>query len=339
MKQKLLRLPRNELGRDFVVGDIHFKTIDLHKGLKALGFDSAVDRVIAVGDLIDRGPGVLDGLKLLGELWFFSVLGNHEQMLIDAFRANPHAAYTANGARWWMTIADDSKEMIIEKLEGLPVAIEIESARGIVGVVHADVPTGMSWKEFVASLDNPQIEELALWGRERVIKHYRAGVQGIWRVCTGHTWIPQPLRLGNFLGLDCTGGGEGALAIYCVQDDTIYVDGRSMSLDSAEVITEQLHALEQTLAGLKTMTHSNKLIESQALSLEAESLVKQVNSAWLAMRDELTDSQQLINALHGINLLTGERKAAKLEELKARYEGTQIEQLLERLLGQEEVYK
>ncbi|MNR44672.1 hypothetical protein D3C85_1634430 [compost metagenome] len=57
------------------------------------------------------------------------------------------------------------------------------------------------------------------------------------------------------------------------------------------------------------------------------------------MRDELADSQQLINALHGISLLTGERKAAKFEELKARYEGTQIEQLLERLLGQEEAYK
>jgi serine/threonine protein phosphatase 1 len=339
MKQKLLKLPRNEHGRDFVVGDNHFKTNDLHKGLRALGFNSAVDRVVAVGDLIDRGPGVLDGLKLLGEPWFFTVLGNHEQMLIDAYRANPDARYSAHGAGWWSTIADESKGMIIEKFEILPTVIEIESARGTVGVVHADVPAGMSWKEFVGSLDNAQIEELALWGRERVIKHYRAGVQGIWRVCTGHTWIPHPLRLGNFLALDCTGGGEGALAIYCVQDDTIYVEGRSVSLDSAEVITEQLHALEQTLAGLKTMTHSNKLIESQTLSLEAESLVKKVNSAWLAMRDELTDSQQLTNALHGISLLTGERKAAKLEELKARYEGTQIEQLLERLLRQEEAYK
>lgn len=45
MKQELLRLPMNDLGRDFVVGDIHFKTIELHKGLRALGFDSAIDRV------------------------------------------------------------------------------------------------------------------------------------------------------------------------------------------------------------------------------------------------------------------------------------------------------
>lgn len=43
--RKVLRLSQNEQGRDFVVGDIHFKTIDLHKGLKALGFDSTVDRV------------------------------------------------------------------------------------------------------------------------------------------------------------------------------------------------------------------------------------------------------------------------------------------------------
>lgn len=208
-----------------MVGDIHFKTIDLHKGLKALGFDSTVDRVIAVGDLIDRGPGVLDGLKLLGEPWFFTALGNHEQVLIDAYRANPNARYRAHGAGWWSTIADESKGMIIERLESLPTVIEIESARGIVGVVHAGVSAGMSWKEFLGSLDNAQIEEVALWGRERVIKHYRQGVQGIWRVCTGHTWIPQPLRLGTFLALDCTGGGEGALAIYCVQDDTIYVEG------------------------------------------------------------------------------------------------------------------
>lgn len=45
----LLILPENHVGRDFVVGDIHFKTSELHRGLKALGFDQSVDRLIAVG--------------------------------------------------------------------------------------------------------------------------------------------------------------------------------------------------------------------------------------------------------------------------------------------------
>lgn len=333
MTQRVLRLPRNPLGRDFIIGDIHFKTIDLHKGLRALGFDSTTDRVIAVGDLIDRGPGVLDGLKLLGEPWFFTVQGNHEQMLINAYRENPQARYSSHGAGWWSIIADESKGMVIEKLESLPTIIEVESVRGLVGVVHADVPAGMSWQEFVGSIDNAQIEEIALWGRERVIKHYRVGVRGVWRVCTGHTWIPHPLRLGNFLALDCTGGGEGSLAIYCVQDDIIYVEGRPVSLDGAENLSERLQELEQVLSQLKVEVNSNRLIESQNLSRKAEALAKQANSSWITLREEDAESRRLINALHGLSLLTGERRAAKLDDLTARYRGTQTGQLLQRLFG------
>lgn len=327
----VLRLAKNDHGRDFVVGDIHFKTIDLHKGLHALGFDKEVDRVIAVGDLIDRGHGVLDGLKLLGEPWFFTVLGNHEWMLIDAYRRDPYARYASHGAGWWSTIADESKPMIIEKLESLPVVIEIECAQGIVGVVHADVPSGMLWGEFVGNVVNPQIEEIALWGRERIIKHHREGVIGAWRVCVGHTWIPSPLRLGNVLALDCTGGGDGPLAIYCVQEDTIYVDGRSVSLEAVGLVTEQLQKLEIILGELKTTVHGNKLIESQGLSLEAETLIKQARSTWLPLMAEIAESQHLVNALHGLSLLTEDRKKAKLGELKARYAGTHMGNLLNRL--------
>lgn len=176
MNSKVLQLPKNLRGRDFVVGDIHFKTTDLHRGLHALGFDKTKDRLIAVGDLIDRGPGVLDGLKLLSEPWFFSVQGNHERMLIDAYDANSEARYSAHGAGWWMTIADESKAMIIGKLRSLPVAIEVESDRGTVGVVHADVPAGMAWPTFLEQLDNHAMEEIALWGRDRIVKHHREGV-------------------------------------------------------------------------------------------------------------------------------------------------------------------
>ncbi|WP_122606163.1 metallophosphoesterase [Pseudomonas viridiflava] len=331
MSQKVLRLPRNDVGRDLVVGDIHFKTIDLHKGLLKLGFDKAIDRVIGVGDLIDRGPGVLDGLKLLGEPWFFTVQGNHEQMLINAYREDPSARYVAHGAGWWSTIADESKEMVIGKLESLPIVIEFDSPRGLVGVVHADVPAGMSWVEFARDISIPAVEEIALWGGERIKKHHREGVKGVWRVCTGHTWIPAPVRLGNVLALDCTGGGEGPLAIYCVQEDTIYVEGRPVSLDQAGVVTELLGELERTVGHLKATTHANKLIESQRLSLDADELARRANTTWLTLRTEIGESQKLLNALHGLSLLSSDRRAAKLEELKSTHAGTQIEGLLSRL--------
>jgi serine/threonine protein phosphatase 1 len=328
---RVLRLPQNDAGRDFVVGDIHFKTIDLFKGLRALGFDSSVDRVIGVGDLIDRGPGVLDGLKLLGEPWFFTVLGNHERMLIDAYNANPFARYAAHGAGWWSIIADESKAMIIDKLESLPTVIEIASTRGIIGVVHADLPAEMPWKSFIDDLANPQIEEIALWGRGRITQHFREGVNGVWRVCTGHTWIPSPLRLGNVIALDCTGGGEGPLGIYCVQDDTIYVEGRSVCSDGANVVTERLAELEKALTDLKTLVNANKLIESQEISRSVDALAREANTAWLSFEERLNEERQFTNALHGLSLLRGESREAKLSELKEKYRGTQLSGLLERL--------
>lgn len=151
-------------------------------------------------------------------------------------------------------------------------------------------------------------------------------------MCTGHTWIPEPVRLGNVLALDCTGGGEGPLAVYCVQADTIYVEGRPVSLDQSEAVTELLDELEQALGHLKATTNGNKLIESQRLSHEADELARRVNTTWLTLRSEISDIQKLLNVLHGLSLLTGERRAAKLEELKFKHAGTQIEGLLSRLL-------
>jgi serine/threonine protein phosphatase 1 len=332
MTSLILQLPKNAHGRDFVVGDIHFKTNDLNRGLRALGFDQAKDRLIAVGDLVDRGAGVLDGLKLLGEPWFFSVQGNYERMLIDAYDANPHARYSAHGAGWWMTIADESKGMIIERLRGLPMAIEMQSDRGVVGVVHADVPAGISWPTFTAQLDDVAFQEIALWGRDRVVKHHRQGVSGVWRVCTGHTWVPRPLRLGNVLALDVTGGGDGSLAIYCVQDDKIYIDGVATSLDQVECLTARLNELEERASSLKATVNGNKLIESQVMAAELALSVNMINSMWQEIREGVEGHDRLINALHGLSLTPKERRNAKVDELCATPECSRVAGLLRRLL-------
>lgn len=102
------------------------------------------------------------------------------------------------------------------------------------------MPAGVAWATFLAELDNQAFEDVALWGRERIKKHYRDGVPDAWRVCTGHTWVPRPLRLGNVIALDITGGGDGSLTIYCVQDDTTYIDEVPASLGHAERLTEKL---------------------------------------------------------------------------------------------------
>src|SRR5689334_9938755 len=76
------RYPRNDSGRDFVVGDIHGCFTQLRKELEARGFDPRRDRLFAVGDLVDRGPesdGLLEAVERFG---IKSVKGNHEDVIV-----------------------------------------------------------------------------------------------------------------------------------------------------------------------------------------------------------------------------------------------------------------
>ena len=75
--------------KTFVVGDIHGRCAQLHSLLELLPRDEAVDKLVFLGDLIDRGPDVPGCvayvIKLCGENLerVICLRGNHEQMLLD----------------------------------------------------------------------------------------------------------------------------------------------------------------------------------------------------------------------------------------------------------------
>lgn len=71
-------LAENRNGRDFYVGDLDGTHGLLEDELAARSFSPERDRVIAVGDLVDRGSESFDTLALVHEPWFYSTLGNHE---------------------------------------------------------------------------------------------------------------------------------------------------------------------------------------------------------------------------------------------------------------------
>lgn len=78
-------LPSNQVGRDFIVGDLHgcFDLID--RLLDHVRFDPACDRLFSVGDLVDRGPDSLRSLEFMDAPWFYAVKGNHEDLLLEFF--------------------------------------------------------------------------------------------------------------------------------------------------------------------------------------------------------------------------------------------------------------
>ncbi len=219
-----LKVGANVGGRDFVVGDIHGCFDQVLRAMDAVGFDQAVDRIFSVGDLIDRGPGSHRSARFLSHDWVYAVRGNHEDMLLDAYQnvdlhdgGKPHPAvleymHSRNGFSWWRATGDEVKADILAAIAKLPIAIELETSRGPVGLVHADVPAGLSWPAFLDRLGarDMKVAEKALWGRDRVTREDASGVEGIGRVFVGHTPIRGLVKLGNVYAID-TGAVFGVL--------------------------------------------------------------------------------------------------------------------------------
>lgn len=200
---------RNPQGRDFVVGDLHGHFSALELMLVQINFNPKRDRVFAVGDLIDRGPESWRVVEFLNYPWFHSVLGNHEQMLLDA-ASSPSVAKNwlgFNGGAWWRSVPEAYHTRIRSVISRLPIAIEINTLAGRIGIVHADIPYGMSWQSFVRGLaEDRETREHALWSRQRFRQVQMMGrtqpIAGIEMVIFGHTPIQRPLQYGNICYID-----------------------------------------------------------------------------------------------------------------------------------------
>jgi serine/threonine protein phosphatase 1 len=144
--KRCLRLPRNAKGRDFVVGDLHGHRSLLEQELDRLGFDPSCDRVLSVGDLIDRGPESLATLSLIDEPWFHAVLGNHELMLLnflDYYRSRIHSrkSLPSGGGGWIIGAISRNRRTVLrlaDAIASLPLVIHVESNVSF-NVTHGDL--------------------------------------------------------------------------------------------------------------------------------------------------------------------------------------------------------
>ena len=200
---------RNTKGRDFVVGDIHGHFSALEKLLAQVKFSVEKDRVFSVGDMIDRGPESIRAIEFLNYPWFHAIRGNHEQMLLDAAESLPVSRnwVTFNGGNWWRDIPDHLQPRIRAVIQQLPLAIEVDTPKGRIGVVHADIPTGLPWKDFVNLLSSDRdVQDQALWSRSRFKQIQLMGrtqpVSGIDMIIFGHTPVSKPVHEGNVIYID-----------------------------------------------------------------------------------------------------------------------------------------
>jgi serine/threonine protein phosphatase 1 len=147
---RCLRLAKNTRGRDLVVGDLHGHRCLFENELERLEFDPSRDRVLSVGDLIDRGPESLATLALIAEPWFFAVLGNHELMLLNylgyyASRTHSRKSYPTGSGEWIDAAFSKHRKALArlaDRVAALPLAIHVEDDTPF-NVTHAGLnPAG-----------------------------------------------------------------------------------------------------------------------------------------------------------------------------------------------------
>lgn len=197
---KVLQVSENMLGRDIFVGDIHGYYDTFLKGLEALGFNSEIDRVFSVGDLIDRGPDSLACLRLLNNDWFFSCIGNHEQLFYKKI-------FTSNNkinisAKWQRNLSNSEVEECYSLIHKMHLAISIKNTKNTIGVVHAGVPFKYSWNQFIDELNAKHVKTIAFALSDRNVTHQKQTISGVDHVFIGHQGLDCIKFFGNQICID-----------------------------------------------------------------------------------------------------------------------------------------
>ena len=220
MMEMVLRLEKNELGRDFAVGDIHGCFSVLEQALKEASFDPTRDRVLCVGDLVNCGLESARALEFLEQDWFYTVRGNHDHAIQQDFQLMNEKGKDAvrdeferDGLGWMLLLDEAGQNEFLEAFTALPYAIEVPSKAGErVGLTHAEIPKDLSWQDFIQKLEEGDEKTLqtALWGRSRIMQAYKngcdtdPGVAGIDKVFTGHSLAVgrRTSKMGNWFCID-----------------------------------------------------------------------------------------------------------------------------------------
>ena len=222
------KLKNNTVGKDYFVGDIHGCYEQLMEALEKIKFNPDVDRLISVGDLVDRGPDSVKCLNLLKEPWFHAVSGNHEDMMIKSFRREwPTHNYIQNGGKWFFHLPyEQQEELVLLADTKMPLVIEVETDIGTIGVIHANAPD--DWQKYHQLNDDEDFFDDALvedtiWGRRRIYGNQSGRVKGIDYVVVGHTPVEVVTVLENIVYIDTGAVYNNSLTILSVDEVVNYV--------------------------------------------------------------------------------------------------------------------
>jgi protein phosphatase len=212
-----------------IIGDVHGCFDELVELLAQLGYtvnqtddvysvsSSGERKLVFVGDLVDRGPGTVQVLRLVSSMvqsgQAFCVPGNHDMKLVRALRGRD-VKRTHGLAETMEQLGVESNEFRVEVakfLDGLVSHYVFDDGKLV--IAHAGL------KESMHGRGSGAVREFALFGETTgetdefglpVRYNWAADYRGKALVVYGHTPVPEPLFLNNTVNIDtgCVFGGQ-----------------------------------------------------------------------------------------------------------------------------------
>jgi bis(5'-nucleosyl)-tetraphosphatase (symmetrical) len=121
--------------RTIFVGDIHGCIDEFEELLKKLNYNPQNDRLILLGDLIDRGPDSVAVVRKARQMNLECVMGNHEHKFVKWFRSQGSHVDVYDRKDYYGQLNDQDIQYIVN----MPTYIELED----VIVVHAGLKPGI----------------------------------------------------------------------------------------------------------------------------------------------------------------------------------------------------
>ena len=232
---------RDEHGPFDIIGDIHGCCDELEELLQRLGYEAGIEmgtepgwgigqsvyshpegrKAVFVGDLVDRGPRVLDTLRIVRKMvthgTAICVPGNHDVKLLRKLNGK-NVQMTHGLQQSWdevEALPDDVREPfckeLAEFLDGLVSHYVLDDGKLV--VAHAGL------KEELQGRGSGKVREFCLYGETTgetdefglpVRYNWAAEYRGSAAVVYGHTPVPEPEWLNNTVCIDtgCVFGGK-----------------------------------------------------------------------------------------------------------------------------------
>jgi len=196
-------ISRNPNGTDWLCGDLHGQYDALQNALFEAGFDSAVDRLFLLGDVIDRGPKSEELLNwVLSTDYVHCLMGNHELMFVArSFNGQYKDKHRSIGGAW-VDYIDSSKQqkLTTQCIQQLPLTITLECKNGSLGLVHAQSPAD-NWQDVQKAVPSDQFAIDCTWPWDRA-QGTDQTIASATAVVSGHIGTANVIQKGNQVWID-----------------------------------------------------------------------------------------------------------------------------------------